>query len=62
MNVGRTTGEVAAAIGRTEREAEWLLRDCRRRGLVERVGDRWRLTAEAERRYGRALRAMRGER
>jgi hypothetical protein len=55
---GRTTLEVAAKIGRPVGYAQALLEDERRRGLVEQVDGRWRLTASAEAWLGPALREI----
>lgn len=44
---GRTTDEVAAVIGHTVTETEWLLKDEERRGHVVRVDGGWALTASA---------------
>jgi hypothetical protein len=55
---GRTSQEVAAAIGRPPEFVDLLLRDSARRGLVAEQDGRWRLTASAERRFGPALRQI----
>jgi len=52
---GRSTREVAARIGCSERQTLALLRSLRRAGLTEEDGGGWRLSARAERQYGWAL-------
>jgi len=52
-----TVRELARRLDRPERHVRLLLEFDQRRGLVERTRNGgWRLTAEAERRYGRVLR------
>ena len=58
----RAPADLAARIGRSSRYVAELVEDCRERGLVEQDGSGgWRLTREAERRYGEALRGLRDE-
>lgn len=54
--------ELAARLGWTCFDTWHLLNDEKERGLVEVDGGRWRLTAESEERYGRALRDLSRER
>jgi hypothetical protein len=61
---GRTVEELARAMSRSPGAAEAMLADLQRQGFVERVGPagkRWRLTAEAEARFGGALRLFGGD-
>jgi hypothetical protein len=55
---GRSAEEIAVRIGHPPQFVDALLRDSARRGLVAEQDGRWRLTASAERRYGRALRQI----
>jgi hypothetical protein len=53
---GLTVLDLAARIGKPVTWVRALLEEDERRGLVRRVGDRWLLTEEAERRHGLSLR------
>lgn len=56
---GRTTAQVAAAMGRSRETALVILLDEERRGDVERVGpELWRLTATFDAEYGAAFRDL----
>jgi hypothetical protein len=55
---GRTVDQVAAAIGRPRSEAADILADLVKRGVAERGGNRYRLTDEADRGFGRLLREV----
>ena len=54
----RSTSELVAKMGLPQKQALAVLRGLERDGLAEQGPDGWRLTAEAERRYGRALSAF----
>lgn len=56
-----TLEQLAETTGLDPGELERLLAEDADRGIVERDGAGWRLTAHAERRYGRALRTLAGE-
>jgi DNA-binding MarR family transcriptional regulator len=58
---GRTVDEIAASTRIHPPYLEAILRDSERRGLVQRVDDRWSLTASAEARFGAALGEIAGE-
>ena len=51
----RTSGEVAATIGRSAGFVDELFAEDETRGIVERAGDGWRLTAAAAAEYAWAL-------
>ena len=55
-----SVAHVAAKIGRGKRGALVVLRQLADAGLAEQTGEGWRLTAEADRLYGQALREMDG--
>jgi DNA-binding IclR family transcriptional regulator len=57
---GRSAAELAATIALSEKRALPILRGLERDGLAEQTLGGWRLTVEAERRYGWALRAFQG--
>jgi DNA-binding IscR family transcriptional regulator len=53
------TATIARRIGTPPRRLEAILQQARKEGLVDGdEGGPWRLTARAERRYGRAFRAI----
>jgi hypothetical protein len=54
----RTTCELAPRIGVTETAALSILHGLERNRLAEQGEEGWRFTAQAERRYGRALRLV----
>lgn len=58
MTPGRTVEHVAAIIDAPPSVALELLDELRAAGHVEEAAGGWRLTAEAERRFGRALRSL----
>jgi Mn-dependent DtxR family transcriptional regulator len=53
-----STRDLAQSLNRSTEWTESLLAESERDGVVERAGDRWRLTKEGERRVGAALRAL----
>ena len=55
---GRSVADVARAMRSSERRALLMLQQLERDGLAEENEDGWRLTDEAERLYGPALRLM----
>jgi hypothetical protein len=57
---GRTTGEVAAVIGRPEEFTEALLRDERRRGHALCIGGTWQPTPRLVREFGPAFGCVTG--
>jgi hypothetical protein len=57
--IALTSAELAARIGRSVAWTQALLEEELRRGLVERDGNRWKLTDSAERRCGHLLREAR---
>jgi hypothetical protein len=54
----KTTEQIAASTKIHADLLELVLRDERRRGHVEKVGDCWCVTAQAEQKFGRALRDL----
>ena len=52
------TVDLGRRLRRSEEFVEELLNESETMGLVERAGDGWRLSAEGERRFGRALRCL----
>lgn len=55
---GLSDTEIAQAIGLSTAAVQELLSSEARRGIVVRGPGGWRLTTDAERRYGHALRAL----
>jgi len=52
------TVDLGRRLRRSEAFVEELLNESETMGLVERGGNGWRLSAEGERRFGRAFRAL----
>jgi hypothetical protein len=55
---GRTLDQVTAAIGQSRDETADILTDLVKRGIAQRVSNRFRLTDEADRKFGRLLREV----
>jgi len=55
---GRTVHQVARSIRRSRDYAAELLADLERDGIAEETNGLWRLTDEAEVRFGRAFREL----
>lgn len=53
---GRSLEQIAESIGRGTEFTAAVLRELDRDGIVEQLEDGWRLTPEAEARYGPAIR------
>lgn len=51
-------GAIALATRHTPAQIAEILREEHRRGIAERTPEGWRLSREAERRFGQALRAL----